>query len=381
MMRRMTSALPAFAEAALPPELAVVRPSLAAAMPTTMLFVDYALAGLTTPTFHFQNLADSLPFDVVEASWPLRAVLAHGAFLRSVTMAQLPLEHPGHREWTALREWYEAFSDERILGLVESGVRSVLALGDDEPEPLPPSEVAGMRGTLGDLTRDGARVLEIWGVPEPATRVTELLDPELVRSSLLTLLDEIWARWLRQEWTERVPELDAAFAAAPAPAPGCGGAQWITLVTGLVPDRAYAEAADGAGRLALMPCPGLERSLAQVVVGPELYVLFSPRAVAASPAPCRSLARLSTTRLARLNPVLQALGDQTRLAIVLRLLDKGPLTMQELTEVLAVHQTTISRGVATLRRARLVDQDDRRRVSVNRDELRGACQTLLDAVS
>ena len=367
--------IPAFAEASLPPELAVARPSLAAAVPTTMLFVDYALAGLTTPTYEHHTLAAELPREVVDASWPIRAALAHGSYLRGVTLAQLPADHPGHREWPALRGWYEALDDDRILGLVQSGVRSVLALGNDEPEPMPPHEVSGMVGTLGDLTREGAQVLEIWGVTDPAKRVAELLDPALVRSTLLGLLDEIWSRWLGPTWTDQLAALDASYAAAPTPPPGADGGQWIKLVSGLVPTSEYAAAADQARRVVLMPCPGMERSLSQFPIGEDLYVLYSPQTAAPTSG------RRQATVQAKLDPVMQALGDQTRLAIVLRLLDGGPLTMQELTDALQVHQTTISRQVAALRKARLVSQDDQRRVNVNREEIRDACRLLLDAVS
>ncbi|MBM7787373.1 ArsR family transcriptional regulator [Tenggerimyces flavus] len=370
----MTDSIPPFAPASVAPEFVAAPASLAAVVPTTMLFVDYALGGLTTPTFEFQQLAQELPRDLVEASHPLRAALAHGSHLRAVLLGQLPADHPGHRDWPALRAWLDERADDWMLGLVESGVNQVLVLDTADPPRVLDSEVAGLLGTLDELRRDATTVLGIWGVPDPAARVDEVLASEPIRSTLLALLDEIWERWLGLAWTEQLPAMDAAVAAAPPPYTAATGTQWIKAVSGLLPDPVYAAAADRAPRLTLVPCPGLERSLTMFGVdgGETAYVLFSPQS---GP---RKRAGLPVG--ARLTPVLQALGDQTRLAIVLQLLDQGPMTMQELTDVLRVHQTTISRQVGALRKAQLVSQDGNRRVVVQPDAIRDACQTLLDAL-
>lgn len=74
---------------------------------------------------------------------------------------------------------------------------------------------------------------------------------------------------------------------------------------------------------------------------------------------------------------MTALGDKTRLAIVLHLLDRGPLSMQQLTDALEVHQSTISRQVTVLRRSGLVEVGPDRRVTVSRDAIRGTAETLL----
>jgi DNA-binding transcriptional ArsR family regulator len=85
-------------------------------------------------------------------------------------------------------------------------------------------------------------------------------------------------------------------------------------------------------------------------------------------------------RLAQLTPAMHALGDRTRLAIALHLLENGPLTMQQLADALEVHQSTISRQVTMLRRAEMVFLRDDRRVEVQRDTIRQTCQNLLTAL-
>ncbi len=381
------------AEAIPTPELAVARPSLAVAMPTAMVLVDYALAGLATPSLEPQTVALELPVDLVEASHPIRAALAHGTMLRAVLVAQLPPDHAGHTDWPALRRWLADLDDDRILGLLEMGVGAVLTYDRpaDPETDLPPHAAAGLRGTLDELRRDGARVLEAWRIPNAAERAAELLDPASIRATLLALLDAIWDLWLSDAWRGQLPGLLSAVDRAPSPPPGCGGAQWISLVTGLRPDPQYADAADKAQRLSLMPCPGLGRSLALCVDDERTIVLYTPTPASkevhategrAAGAP-RGRSGIALTRLAPLAPTMHALGDRTRLAIVLHLLEQGPLSMQQLIDALQVHQSTISRQVAALRRAGLVEQvdgDDQRRIKVRRDPLREACRTLQEAL-
>ncbi len=384
----MPHRLPVVAEAMPTPELEVAPPSLAVAISTAMVLVDYALAGLAVPSPEPQTVARDLPPDLVEASHPVRAVLAHGTVLRDVLLAQLPPAHAGHTDWPPLRSWLADLDDDRILGLLEAGIRANLTY--DQPmhsdADVPAQAVAGLRGTKAKLRRDGSRVLDSWRVADPVERATELLDPATVRAILLALLDGIWDRWIAGSWRDQLAGLRGEVQRAPTPPSGCGGAQWVSLVTGLRPDPQYAAAADRAHRVTLMPCPGLGRSLSLCEDGDRLVVLYTPqrgvtgRQGAAAP---RDRPGIALDRLAPLAPTMQALGDPTRLAIVLQLLEHGPLSMQALTDALQVHQSTVSRQVAALRRAGLVepvDADDQRRIQVRRAPLREACRTLQEAL-
>src|SRR5882724_10716054 len=117
----MTGPIPVLADARPAPVLRVGGPTLAATMPTAMLLVDYALAWKAMPTPELQTLAERLPPDLVEASWPVRAAMAHGSVLRGVLLHQLPADHPGHTDWAELRRWLAAWPDEFVLGLIDWG--------------------------------------------------------------------------------------------------------------------------------------------------------------------------------------------------------------------------------------------------------------------
>jgi DNA-binding transcriptional ArsR family regulator len=354
----MTDGVPEFAAAVPVPRLRVADPSLAAALPTAMVQIDYALAGLTTPTERPRAAAGALPADLPATSRPLRAALAHGTALRSVLLTQLPAGHRGHTDWPALRRWLDQLDDDRILGLVEFGVRANLAL-------------ARSNGPVATMRQDIVSVLKGWKVPAPAKSAAQLLDAEFVRETLLALLDAIWDVWLRDEWSAELPVLQREVRRAPAPPVGCGGAQWIGLVTGLRADSRYAAEADQAAELILLPCSGLGSSLSLFTASGRTFVLYSPQAVGTGGA---------QPRIARIAPTMQALGDRTRLAIVLHLAEHGPQSMPQLAAAIDVHQSTISRQVAALREAGVVDLDASRRIVVNRDAIRQACTAVLRAL-
>ena len=132
----------------------------------------------------------------------------------------------------------------------------------------------------------------------------------------------------------------------------------------------------------VIPSPGLGRSLS-LFTDQTTWVLFSPHQQPLSKSVSvggAARAGISVGRLAALAPAMHALGDRTRLAIALHLLENGPLTMQQLADALEVHQSTISRQVTALRRAGVVTLQDDRRVAVDRDTIRETCQTLLAAL-
>jgi DNA-binding transcriptional ArsR family regulator len=260
----------------------------------------------------------------------------------------------------------------------------------DKPSPDPvrtAADVTSLSAPSAAMVRDAEDVLRAWSVPHPRERAGELLDPRAFRSALLNLLDAIWQGWLEHAWHDSLDAMRTTVAATPAPPPGCGGAQWVSLVTGLRPDDQYAAAAESATELVVMPSPGLGRSLS-LFTDQTTWVLFTPRhEPPAPPAPTTTAAvdatgrtGISVGRLGALAPAMHALGDRTRLAIALHLLANGPLTMQQLADALEVHQSTISRQVTALRRAGMVTPLDDRRVAVNRDAIRQACQTLLTAL-
>ncbi len=386
---QVTGPVPVLADARPAATLRVAPPTLAATMPTAMLLVDYALAWKSMPTPELQTLAERLPADIVEDSWPVRAAMAHGSVLRSVLMHHLPADHPGHYDWPELRRWLAALPDDFVLGLIDWGIDSVMHYGQPPRDPAPTAaEITCLSEPSATIRRDAAEVLRAWNVPHPESRAGELHDPRAFRSALLALLDAIWDGWLDHAWHASLATMRATVAATPAQPPGCGAAQWIRLVTGLRPDEQYAAAAESATDLVVMPSPGLGRSLS-LFADQTTWVLFTPhpnatsttsRSAASTGAATGERAGISVGRLAALAPAMHALGDRTRLAIALHLLENGPLSMQQLADALEVHQSTISRQVTALRRAGMVRLQDDRRVAVQPDTIRQTCQTLLTAL-
>src|SRR5882757_584811 len=174
----MTGPIPVLADARPAPVLRVGGPTLAATMPTAMVLVDYALAGKSMPTAELQALAERLPADLVEMSKPVRVAMAHGTVLRSVLMHQLPADHPGHVDWSALRRWMAAWPDDFVLGLIDWGLDSNLhyEMPRRDPEPTA-AEIAPLASPPKTMRRDAAAVLHSWNVPNAAERAGELLDP------------------------------------------------------------------------------------------------------------------------------------------------------------------------------------------------------------
>lgn len=358
--------------------LSVAEPTLAATAPTAMLLVDYALNWNTMPIPELVALAEGLPADLVDASWPVRASMAHGAVLRSLLLHQLPADHPGHRDWPALRGWLADWTDDFVNGVIDFGVDAVMRYGKPAREPFRTAARIDPQVEPTDaVRRDGAEVMRAWAVPDPEERATELLDPRGFRSTMIELLDAVWDGWLGAAWEAELPRLRTVVGGVGAPPPGCTPTQWITLVTGLRPDPSYAEAAEHATELIIIPSPGLGRSLS-LFSDQHTWVLFSPQdnePVGGDAGTSRT--GISINRLGQLSPVMTALGDRTRLAIVLHLLDHGPAAMQHLADALEVHQSTISRQVTVLRKAGIVTVQQDRRVAVDRLRIRNVAETLL----
>ncbi|MBO0812264.1 MAG: helix-turn-helix transcriptional regulator [Microlunatus sp.] len=372
----MSTPLPDFVSVARPrPVLRVAGPSLAATVPNAMLLVDYALHQNAMPSAELAALAQGLPSELVESTRTVRAALAHGAVLRAVLLHQLPAGHPGHRDWPALRGFIAGWSDAFVNAVIDHGIDANLRWEHVDLDPGPSAAALVDRDQPTALVRErGAGVLLSWRVPGAEERAAELLDPAGLRATLLELLDAIWDGWLGAAWADQLPALEAAVAAVPPPPPGCSATQWIRLVTGLQPDPSYAGAAEQATELIIMPSVGLGRSLSLFTDG-STWVLYSPQPPTATRQPQRT--GISIGRLGQLAPAITALGDKTRLAIVLHLLDHGPLTMQQLADALEVHQSTISRQVTVLRRAGVVAVREDRRVEVDRSMIRTTAETLL----
>lgn len=383
-----------------PPPTCDALASLGANLATAMVLVDYAAHGLATPTPWARAAARTLPADALACLRRLRAVLAHGTVLREFLLDRLPPDHPGHREWPALRAWLERLGPGEVAALVTDGILAGLAYYRVEMDPMPPVEALLER--LGTREPDAARLADpgsrraglealllSWGARDPREPVELALDAERFHAELLTLLEAVWQA-LAPSWQAAAGRLEEAAAAARArcahPLPA---ADRIVEVTGLQPPEALAPVLRSAGHLLFVPCLHLggylsitRRGLgwAPAGIGPDrLRVFFEPPAAAGAeaatgagpgPAPtgappgapagsrpraaARPAAGPQLIDLGHLAPALEALGDPTRLAIVRLLRREGECFAGRVAEALGLHPSTVSRHFARLEAAGLV---------------------------
>lgn len=371
------------------PALTVARPTLAMALPTAMLLVDYAARGKTTPGGWPQSAAREVPEDLLEAAQPLRAVLGHGSGLRTYLLLQLPPDHPGHRDWPALRAWLAELPDSELLGLVDAGVEGNLAYGDRYGYPLAEAD----KRALAEADAAGDRRLELrvrwvldgWGVPDPGIAAETCTDPDWFRTILVDLLDAIVAAGFDEIWRHALPTLDASTSAIAAAPPGTQPPDWVARVSGLRPDPRWQPWFDAASTVVCVPSPLLGRHLtvfATETDGVEtVWVGYEPSGT--TPAAETSGRDESTSvdlgGLARLGRQVGALGDQTRLSILLTLAQSDRPTAQQIAGELRVHLSTVSRQLTQLENAGLITttkDGTARRYDVDRMAIRKLCQAL-----
>lgn len=379
------------------PTLTVTPPTLAMSLPTAMLLVDYAARGKTTPGGWPQAAARQLPEDLLAAALPLRAVLGHGSGLRDYLLLELPPDHPGHRDWPALREWIAGLYADQLIELVDAGVRGNLAYGDRLGYPLSDADKRALaEADAADIIkRHELRVrwvLEGWGVPDPGISAETCTDPDWFGSILVDLLDAIVAAGFDELWQRALPTLDAAVTGIQPAPPGTQPPDWVARVSGLRPDSRWMPWFDAASTVTCIPSPLLGRHLTVFSTVDEarsggaetVWVGYEPNGTDPSAAPEASdPTSVDLGGLARLGRQVGALGDQTRLSILLTLAKAERPTAQQIANELQVHLSTVSRQLTQLENAGLITTSKdgtARRYDVDRAAIRKLCQALESAL-
>lgn len=361
--------------------------SLALALPTATLLVDYAARGKTVPTAWPQTAATDLDPALLDKALAVRAVLGHGDGLRANLLPQLPAGHPAHRDWAALRSWLVAAD---VAELIDFGIQHNITYGERLGSPLSDDDVRTLAAAdrAGGARRRELRLrwlLEGWGVRNSAARAEEAADPAWFGTTLLALLDAIVDAGFEETWIEAEYRLAESLARLePAPA-GLEPRQWVTRVSGLRIDDRWLPWLNEAARVVVMPCPHLgnhltvfetvERDAATVWVG------FEP-----TTRPSRGRARETSGDvggLASLGRQIVVMGDQTRLSMLLVLARREHPTAQLLADELGIHLSTVSRQLGQLERAGLlvVTRDGPvRRYDVDRSAIRTLARALEHAL-
>jgi hypothetical protein len=367
------------------PRLEAAPASLALALPTAMLLVDYAARGKTVPTAWPQTAANELDPALLDKALAVRAVLGHGDGLRAYLLPRLPVSHDAHLEWPPLRAWLAAMD---FAEVIDFGIQHNITYGERLGFPL--SEEDERELAAADRA-DGRRRLELrltwllssWGVPDAAARAAEAADPDWFGATLLELLDAICDAGFEETWLESEYRLEESLVRLePAPA-GLEPRQWVTRVSGLRIDDRWLPWLNEASRVVVMPCPHLGNHLTVFETSDgdarTVWVGFEP---SVRPAAQRSTAG-DLGGLARLGNQVVALGDQTRLSMLLVLARRERPTAQLLADEVGIHLSTVSRQLGQLERAGLLvvtREGPVRRYEVDRAAIRTLARALEHAL-
>jgi DNA-binding transcriptional ArsR family regulator len=452
------------------PALTLAPPSLAVALPTAMLLVDYAARGKTTPGAWPQAAARRVPESLLDEALGVRAVLGHGDGLRRFLLLCLPAGHAGHRSWPALRDYMAGLGTGGFAELIEYGVAGNIVYGERTGYPLSATDRKAL-AVAGRATGDRARELRVawllagWASDglvsaDPSRIAGQVADPEWFGARLLDLLDAIVEAGFERVWTESLPALEAAGTEVREAPPGTPPREWVSRVSGLVPDARWESWFERATTVACIPCPLLGRHLtvfatgdlgewqaattvgttvdaAEVAAtaesGDTVWVGYEPQPPSRSAnAAARRTADMPATatdrgagraaaeangaadagdraepagsadpgggagagassaagaaadlgRLGRVGSQVSALGDPTRLSVLLTLAT-GTRTAQQLSDELGIHLSTVSRQVGQLERAGLLlvsRHGNVRHYEVDRAAVRTLCRTLEQAL-
>lgn len=368
-------------------DLEVVPAGLPIAAPTALLLVDYAARLKPTPTSWPRLAAGRLPDRLLVEAAPLRAVLGHGDGLRCWLTGRIGPGDEAWTDWDAFRDELVGLSPAGVTELIECGVHHNLRYADArgtrlaEPVRLLLEAADGMGGEDRLPLRVQA-VLTDRGLDGAAALARKVTDPAWFQDMLLRLLDGLWAVGFDEVWTRRPATFTSVATEAAAAAPGTTPEGWIGSVTGLRVDERWRWLLDRAQRVVVAPCPLLGRHMSVYDAGDATaYVLWEP--AGERPAAARRDDGVDVGSLARLAPLATALGDATRLSILLAIARGDRPTAAQLATELELHPSTVSRQVTLLERVGLVTvtrDGAARRHELTREVVRRFCRTLEHAL-
>ena len=147
----------------------------------------------------------------------------------------------------------------------------------------------------------------------------------------------------------------------------------VVQVTGLQPLQQALDHLRQARDICFLPCLHMGRYLSVSESGGCTYVLYDP-------AHDRSVPTQASQQAETLGPSVEALGDTTRLSIMLLLAEQGELFAEQIAEALTLHPSSVSRSLAQLERGGLVRtrrDGNLKYYTVDRMRVRVMCQALM----
>ena len=342
--------------------------SLPANLTTAMTLVDYALHNGPEPASQLRAIAQSLPEPAKEALELLRTILAHGTSLGTFWLARIPGDDSAQRSWPALRGRLATMSDDEMRALVDHGIIENLRyyLAHLRPQPEVEWRLAHISepspNTL-DTTNPRTRrialrsMLASWNVERTGPVIAFWEDPVRLRETLLAFLDALWDHAFGAAWEDGQPALADIAAAVGKPRGPLTPEELILQVTGLLPNNPELTAPD-VDTFVFAPCLWLGSyvSFADLPSIGERYIFYEPAELRDPAGQAAAIAPPSkpVDALAEISPALEALGEGTRLRVLVLLAGHDWMFTQQVADALGVHQSTVSRHFAQLEHAGLV---------------------------
>jgi DNA-binding transcriptional ArsR family regulator len=178
-----------------------------------------------------------------------------------------------------------------------------------------------------------------------------MTDPPALQSLVTGYLDAFWRGHLKQEWERAVPYLEAAVADFEGrETTGMSHFEVIETITRRNLRGVYrADVLASYATLRFIPSPHCGPYTLRMSDGQELRIVFGAQHL-------RSFARAGyDLDLAYALDRLRALGDETRMAIVRLLKERGELGTQEIIEELSLSRSAASRHLRQLYASNIVD--------------------------
>lgn len=339
--------------------------SLALNLFSSAILVDYAAHGSDTPTPWPKRVAASLSGTEAEALDIIRGILAHGWVLRDYAIRTLPPDHPAHLNWDSLKGWLENLSDDEIIDLTIAGIQSGLSFYDAYLDEMAQVEFflqklgTGMpeKETLADPENRRNALLALlhsWQAGEPEDTADKLMTPHVFRKNILIYTTVLWEKGLKEAWhIHEKGHHEAVRYVSQLTAIPLSVDDFIMRVTGLKPEEKAFDVLHEARHITFVPCVHLGQFLSVFKIEKNCYVLFDPEIQQQKTA--HSAYNLMPHHLPEgteenMAALLEAIGDKTRLKILLKLKKQPGLHTIQLAEALNIHQSTVSRHCQLLQK-------------------------------
>lgn len=279
---------------------------------------------------------------------------------------ELPPDHPAHQDFDAFLVHLESqpagvYQDQALLNLRQRVTnRGVDTRAEDAGATNVGTLLAAFKAQ--EVDRHGEDSVDL----DPAAMETLLQDPEALRQRLLDLLRAFWETYYRRDLADNVRQMERCVSYHRRQDYPSSLRDVFRRVTGrsMTPEMRgdVDQHLDQIEQVFFIPASHIGPYFLFIADYPRLQVVFNHRLV-----PATSPAVTATTELFA---PLKALADETRLQIV-SLLQGRELYAQEIVEMLALSQPTVSRHLQLLERTGVLHvrrQNGMKYYSINRDK-------------